>query len=64
MRNLIANPRWSEVADELRARLDLWMHESDDPLLDGPVPLPPGAWINSPDQRSASDPPAVPARVA
>ena len=44
--------------------LELRMRETDDQLLDGPVPLPPGAWINSPDQRSASDPTAVPASAA
>jgi hypothetical protein len=32
------------------------MRESGDPLLDGPVPAPPGAEINLPDQRSPSDP--------
>jgi N-sulfoglucosamine sulfohydrolase len=59
MRNLIGDPRWSEVADELRGRLERWMRETADPLLDGPVPLPPGAWANDPDQVSASEPPAV-----
>jgi hypothetical protein len=32
------------------------MVETNDPLLDGPVPAPPGARINSQDQLSASDP--------
>jgi N-sulfoglucosamine sulfohydrolase len=57
MRNLIGDPRWAEVAGDLRARLDRWMRETGDPLLDGPVPLPPGAWANDPDQRSANEPP-------
>jgi N-sulfoglucosamine sulfohydrolase len=59
MRNLIGDPRWSGVADELRARLERWMRETADPLLDGPVPLPLGAWANAPDQVSASEPPPV-----
>jgi N-sulfoglucosamine sulfohydrolase len=59
MRNLIGDPRWAAVADDLRARLERWMRESGDPLLDGPVAIPAGAWANDPDQRSASDPPAV-----
>jgi N-sulfoglucosamine sulfohydrolase len=59
MRNLIGDPRWAAVADELRARLERWMRDTGDPLLDGPVPLPPGAWANDPGQLSASDPPAV-----
>jgi N-sulfoglucosamine sulfohydrolase len=58
-RNLIGDPRWSEVADELRGRLERWMRETDDPLLDGPVPLPPGAWANAADQVSASNLPPV-----
>ena len=33
-----------------------WMRETEDPLLDGPVPLPPGAWANDPAQASPNDP--------
>jgi hypothetical protein len=35
------------------------MERTADPLLDGPVPLPPGAWANTPDQISAAEPPPV-----
>lgn len=39
----------------LRARLHRWMQETEDLLLDGPVPAPLGARLNSPDQNSADD---------
>jgi hypothetical protein len=32
------------------------MEDTGDPLLDGPVPPPPGAEYNDPDQHSAGDP--------
>jgi N-sulfoglucosamine sulfohydrolase len=54
--NLIDAPHCAEVADELRARLDAWMRDTADPLLDGPVPPPPGAELNSPDQVSPAEP--------
>jgi arylsulfatase A-like enzyme len=47
-----------DMLEELRARLEEWMRSTDDPLLHGDVPVPPGAVVNSPDQRSASEPPA------
>jgi len=46
----------SEIAAELRARLQAWMEETDDPLLDGPVAPAPGTEYNTADQRSPSDP--------
>jgi len=45
-----------EIAAELRARLQAWMEETDDPLLDGPVAPAPGTEYNTADQRSPSDP--------
>ena len=54
--NLIDAPHCAGVADELRARLDAWMRETQDPLVDGPVPAPEGAELNSPDQVSPAEP--------
>jgi hypothetical protein len=54
--NLVAER--PDVADELRERLDAWMRETEDPLLDGPVPAPEGAEVNDPDQRSPAEAPA------
>ena len=44
------------VLEEMRSRLDDWMYNTNDPLLRGPVPAPPGAELNDPDQLSPSYP--------
>jgi hypothetical protein len=54
--NLIDAPRCAEILAELRERLDTWMHDTEDPLLDGPVAAPEGAELNSPDQVSPAEP--------
>ena len=54
--NVVAEPANAAVRDELRARLEAWMAECDDPLLQGPVAPPPGAEINDPSQTSPDDP--------
>jgi arylsulfatase A-like enzyme len=55
-RNVIDEPEYAEVAQDLRDRLEQWMVETNDPLLDGPVPAPRGARINAQTQVSASEP--------
>ena len=55
-RNLAGEASHQRVLEEMRARLTAWMRETDDPLLEGPVPPPPGAELNTPDQISPSEP--------
>jgi N-sulfoglucosamine sulfohydrolase len=55
-RNLAGDPAQAEVLDELRERLETWMRETDDPLLDGPVAPPEGAIVNEQWQLSPDDP--------
>jgi N-sulfoglucosamine sulfohydrolase len=54
--NLAADPAHAGVVAELRDRLDRWMRETNDPLLDGPVEPAPGTEVNEPWQRSPCDP--------
>jgi len=55
--NLAADPARSEALEEMRNRLDAWMRETEDPLLEGPVAPPPGAIVNEQWQLSPDDPP-------
>jgi N-sulfoglucosamine sulfohydrolase len=54
--NLAADPAYAETVRGLRDLLDRWMHDTHDPLLDGPLKAPLGAEINDPDQISPSEP--------
>ena len=54
--NLAGDPSRSGVMTEMRERLDTWMRDTKDPLLDGPVLPPEGAMINEPNQLSPDDP--------
>jgi arylsulfatase A-like enzyme len=54
--NLADDPAFGHVRTELAERLERQMRDSDDPLLDGPVPAPDGASLNRQDQVSAEEP--------
>ena len=53
--NLIDSAEHAEVLADLRARLERWMRETDDPLLNGHVPAPPEAELNDPAGLSPRD---------
>ena len=54
--NLVEDETARPVLDDMRARLERWMRETDDPLLDGPVEPPSGVEVSDPDARSAAEP--------
>jgi arylsulfatase A-like enzyme len=54
--NLAADPAFEHVRAEMWERLERQMRDSDDPLLDGPVPAPEGVRLNRQDQVSAEEP--------
>lgn len=43
--NLIAHPNTSEISQALKSKLHAWMQDIDDPLLEGPIPLPTGGIV-------------------
>ncbi|MBA3866045.1 MAG: sulfatase [Solirubrobacterales bacterium] len=51
--NLAGDPAGAACLEEMRGRLDAWMRETDDPLLQGPVEPPPGARV---DRQTAVSP--------
>lgn len=53
--NLATQPDWEPLQARLSDHLKLWMEETADPLLDGPVPLPPGAFSSDPEDVSPKD---------
>jgi hypothetical protein len=53
--NLADDPDEQAVLEEMRARLFRWMEATDDPLLAGPVPAPPGAMVNDADALSPDE---------
>ena len=55
-RNLATDPAYELVLGQLRDRLDGWMRDTADPLLDGPVEPLPGSRLNRVDQISPDDP--------
>ena len=57
--NLAGSPAHADTLEELRGRLEAWMVETKDPLLDGDVPAPEGAELNDPDGLSPAEPTIV-----
>jgi arylsulfatase A-like enzyme len=56
MRNLAENEAFAGLRADLDARLEAWMRETEDPLLEGSVPVPAGGFVNDPAGRSAREP--------
>jgi arylsulfatase A-like enzyme len=54
--NLAASANSLPALNEMRGRLDAWMKRTHDPLLNGPVPAPPGAKVNPVDGISPREP--------
>ena len=54
--NLVDSGEHADALADMRARLERWMRETDDPLLKGPVPAPPEAELNDPDGLSPQGP--------
>ncbi|MFW6006778.1 MAG: sulfatase [Halanaerobiales bacterium] len=52
--NLADSPEYEEILDEMRTKLKSWMKETEDPLLEGPVPHPEGALLMEGDKVSPS----------
>ncbi len=57
--NLAGRPEAAHLLVDLRARLDAWMEQTDDPLRHGPVPAPSGARVNDSDGLSPREEPQV-----
>lgn len=48
--NRVGDPAYADALAEMRARLDRWMRDFDDPLRRGAVPHPEGAYVDDPDE--------------
>jgi hypothetical protein len=55
LRNVVNLPEFEGVRTDLSTRLDARMRATNDPLLNGPVPVPPGAMVNDLNAQSATD---------
>jgi N-sulfoglucosamine sulfohydrolase len=57
--NLIDDCAAASIGESLRGRLAQWMKATGDPLLEGPVPAPPGAVVNDADGLSPREKPVA-----
>jgi N-sulfoglucosamine sulfohydrolase len=55
--NIASDPAVESILRDMRGRLDSWMEATNDPLLKGPVPLPPGCVVNDPNGTSPQEQP-------
>jgi N-sulfoglucosamine sulfohydrolase len=55
--NLVHDPAYKVIAQDMRDRLHRWMVATNDPLVKGPVKAPPGAFANDPNGISPKEPP-------
>lgn len=55
-RNVASEARYAEVLTEMRDRLERWMRRTNDPILEGPIPLPPGGRANPMHGLSPNEP--------
>ncbi|MDT8390172.1 MAG: sulfatase [Lentisphaeria bacterium] len=55
MRDLANDPAHAETLRDMRDRLARWMKETNDPLLNGPVPAPRGAKVTDTDSPSPNE---------
>jgi arylsulfatase A-like enzyme len=53
--NLVDSPDCKSTRQELAEQLGIWMKQTNDPLLGGPVPAPAGSYLNDPDGSSPED---------
>lgn len=61
--NLAAAPVMIGILNKMRGRLSDWMVRTNDPLLNGPIPIPPGVRTDSPDAIHVAPPPRDPEQM-
>ncbi len=55
--NLVGRPGYEDTLADMRTRLARWMEETRDPLREGKIAAPAGAFVNDPDGLSPQEPP-------
>ena len=54
--NLVGHADYAAIQADLEQRLDTWMQETEDPLLQGEIPRPTGSMVNTPEALDPSGP--------